>query len=399
MINTNSISTKESKLELELIRTTNPEVIKQVWLNNRTHFAKEIPVDVWLEKSILRTNLDLGVGIEHKIWVLVPKGKGNDPSAILSAVHTYERPGLMSDIRPAMDNGDNEATPSSRVHINDVMIVYILLVFTPVEHRKRGYARKMLSLLWDRLERQTNPTVSHSFLYSSVGPSFYEASGWPATRSRELVMQVPGHIFPDLPRDSSTAKEYQLEDITESNLQEILDEDAELLRLDMRMKAQAATTNQCFLAILPEARTFRGHLSIANFTNRRIAMLNKSITRIGVRLISVEKPKNRHPFIIWTYLVPHKLLLILRTRYETVHQLQSLLKEAMKESCEWDMTTMSLWDLNEEDALQATGIPNKNRTIAWSCVGQFGRSDSVDKAEKPQSDIELLLNEAYIWGL
>ncbi|KAG0000827.1 hypothetical protein BGZ80_003190 [Entomortierella chlamydospora] len=399
MIDTNPIPTKESELELELIRATNPKVIKQVWLNNRTHFAKEMPVDVWLEKAALRTSLDLGPGIEHKTWILVPKGKGDDPSAILSAVHTYERPGFMStatiapgtDIRyGGLEKGSVGKTTRPDVEIMDVVIVYILLVFTPVEHRKQGYATKMLKMLRNQLELQTNPTVSASFLYSSVGPTFYEASGWSAVRSRELVMDVPGHAFPDLPPGSG-ARRYQLEDITDVNLQQVMDKDIELLRLDMKTKTQSALANQQYVAFLPEARIFQGQRAIASFTNQRVSHLSKPISRIGVRLVCDEKFKNEQPFIIWTYLVPHKLLLILRTRYVTVQQLQILLKEAMKEACEWDMTTMSLWDLNEEDALQAAGAPNRDRTVAWSCLGQFGGT--------MQPNIELLLNEAYIWGL
>ncbi|KAF9357118.1 hypothetical protein BGX26_004235 [Mortierella sp. AD094] len=399
MIDTNPIPTKGSEIELELIRTTNPEVIKQVWLNNSIHFAKEMPTDVWLEKAALRTSLDLGSGIEHKIWVLVPKGKGDDPSAILSAVHTYERPGFMSTTTLAagtvvkhdgLERDSIDKTTRSDIDIVDVVMVYILLVFTPVEHRKQGYARKMLKMLRNQLELQTNPTVSLSFLYSSVGPNFYEASGWPTVRSRELVVEVPGHTFPDLPPDSG-ARRYKIEDITDANLQQVMDKDIELLRLNMKTKAQSAPANQQYVAFLPEARIFRGQLAIANFTNQRVSHLNKPISRIGVRLVCDEKSRDEHPFMVWTYLVPHKLLLILRTRYETVQQLQILLKEAMKEACEWDMTTMSLWDLNEEDALKATGASNRDRTVAWSCLGQFGVT--------LQPNIELLLNEAYIWGL
>ncbi|KAF8962034.1 hypothetical protein BGZ46_001257 [Entomortierella lignicola] len=382
-----SIPTNESEpeLELELVRATDPQVIKQVWLNNREHFANDIPTDIWLEKSALRTSLDLGPGIEHKIWVLVPKGKGHDPTAILSSVHTYERPGFMSTPTPT----PSDLTTKSGIKALDVVIVYVLLVFTPVKHRKQGYARKMLKMLGDQLKSQTNPTVSLSFLYSSVGPNFYESSGWPKIRSRELVMEVPDHVFPDLPPDCDATKKYHIKDITESNIQEIMDKDIELLRLEVSTKAQNASQNQRFAAILPEARVFRGQQKIADFTNRRISQINKPISRIGVRLVSDEMPEDEHPFMIWTNLVPYKLLLILKTRYKTVHQLQILLKEAMKEARDWDMTTMSLWDLNEEAALQATGIPNRDRTVAWSCLNQFEHSEQI----------ELLVNEAFIWGL
>ncbi|KAF9427932.1 hypothetical protein BGZ76_002133 [Entomortierella beljakovae] len=376
--------------EFELVRTTNPEIINQVWRNNSSHFANTLPLDIWLEKAALRTSLDLGPGVEHVIWVLVPKGKGDDPTSILSAVHTYERPGMMSVVSTPNRNAENIVS-SSEISVKDIVIVYALLVFTPTKHRKRGYARIMLKMLATRLKQQLDPVVTFSFLYSSVGPTFYESIGWPAIRSRELVLEIPNFVFPVISSSFPNTR-YNLEDITEANIKGIIDHDVGILRHDL-INAQASSLDECFALILPETRVFQGQLAMAKFANTRISHVNRSITRIGARLVCEEEPKTGYPFIIWTYLSSYKLLLILRTRYENVDQLQRLLKEAMKEAKDWGMTTMALWDLNEQDAVQATGVSNRDRTVAWSCINQL----SEESNSAPT--LRLLQNEAFVWGL
>lgn len=376
---------------LELVRATKPDVIRQVWLNNKKHFAPDTPDELWLEKAALRTSLDLGPGVEHNIWILVPKGESNDPSAILSAVHTYDRAGIMS-----QHSSDSE-TGQVSVKLKSVAIAYVLLVFTPEEHRKKGYAKTTLRMLREHLASQTDPKVDLTFLYSSAGRDFYATSGWPAVRSRELVMQMPGHIFPELPMDKTNTRSYAFEDITDTNLQVIVKRDIELLQSEVLHRALAAPQGPLVAAIIPEARIFQGQLAIARFTNSKVVKTDKPITRIGVRLIDHDKPGVEDAFIIWTYHLPNKLLLILRVRYKTIHQLQCLLKEAAKEAQEWDMNSLTLWGLDDDDAIRATGILNGDRTTAWSCIGQIQSS----KAHKDlvSKEIVLMLNEAYIWGL
>ncbi|KAG0301590.1 hypothetical protein BGZ98_008207 [Dissophora globulifera] len=324
--------------ELEIVRAMSPDVIRHVWLNNKRHFAPDMSDELWLERAALRTSLDLGPGVEHKIWILVPKGRADDPSAVLSAAHTYDRAGLISDVIKTERNSDQVS-----VHLRDTLIVYVLLVFTPAEHRKRGYAKQLLMLLNDQLKRQTDPVVELSFLYSSVGQNFYESAGWPSIRSRELLIQVPSHRFPELlpsPPSQSTQSDaasadnpgIMMEDITESNVQRIADDDIELIRSEMRERALAnvnaspspsLSQSQRVAVILPEGRLFQGQLAMARFTTGRVAMDDRPISRIGVQLINtgiVSARQQQLVFIIWTYLMPSKLLLILRVRYQTLPQ-------------------------------------------------------------------------------
>ncbi|KAG0356711.1 hypothetical protein BGZ54_000641, partial [Gamsiella multidivaricata] len=382
---------------LELVKTTDPEVTRRVWLNNKSHFACNLSDEVWLAKAALRTGLDLGPGVEHKIWVLVPRGRGNDPSAILSAVHTYERAGLMTVATKVSDHTnsaqeDSTGTGNSRVALKNIVIVYVLLVFTPVEHRKRGYARTMLKMLKEQLEQQTDPAVELSFLFSSVGRDFYEPAGWPAVRSRELVLNVQDHVFPELSMDTAT-NSWQLEDITEANLQVVMDRDIELLRAEMQDRTLKAHGNCQLAAIVPEARIFRGQLAVTHFTHQRVLNIEKPIIRTGVRLNAAN---GGDAFIIWAYHISYKILLVLRTRYETVGQLQCLLKEAVQEAREWGLARVAVWDLKDEDAHEAAGVSNRDRTVAWSCIGQLGRDTDTGARRGP---VDLMLNEGYIWGL
>lgn len=374
----------QSAESLELVRATEPDVVRRVWLNNKEHFAPDMLDELWLEKAALRTGLDLGPGVEHKIWILVPKGKGNDPSCILSSVHTYDRPGLMSH-RSQVTEGDME--------LKNIAVAYVLLVFTPREHRKKGYAKMALRMLREQLANQVNPAIDLSFLYSSVGRDFYSASGWSAVQSRELIMEVPGLAFPELPVDTIEIKPYELEEITVSNLQALVDRDIGLLRSEMLSRALTTPQGPLVVAIVPEARIFRGQLAIARFTNSKVVKVDKPITKIGVRLVDHDEPGGGDAFIIWTYHLPSKLLLILRVRYRTLYELQRLLKEAMKEAQEWNMDKMALWGLDDDHAIQTTGIRNGDRTTAWSCVCHIRQDDLVDKGTV------LLANEAYIWGL
>ncbi|KAG0245822.1 hypothetical protein B0O80DRAFT_301811 [Mortierella sp. GBAus27b] len=377
---------------LELVRATEPDVIRQVWLNSKGHFAPDMPDELWLEKAMIRGSLDHGLGVGHKIWILVPEGKRNDPSAILCSLHTYDRPGIM-----ARHSGDSQ-TSQPGVELKNVAVAYVLLVFTPEVHRRKGYARTTLRILRECLATETHPVIDLSFLYSKVGRDFYASLGWLPVQSRELVMEVPSYVFPDLPANQMNTPSYALQDITESNLQVTMDRDIELLRSELLERALSAPQGSLVMAITPEARIFRGQLTIARFTNSKVVKIDKPITRIGVRLVDCANPGGEDVFIIWTYHLQSKLLLVLRIRYGTIYQLQCLLKEAMKEAKEWGVDKVSLWGLNDADAIQATGISNRDRTTAWSCINQI-RQPKAHEGLISQDTVVMVNDEAYVWGL
>ncbi|ORZ14282.1 hypothetical protein BCR41DRAFT_386859 [Lobosporangium transversale] len=408
--------------ELELVLASDPDVIKQVWINNKVHFAPYASDEAWLEKSRIRTNVDLGPGMGHSIWVLVPRGKGNDPTSILSAAHIILRPGLISKItskatselptnkelnaqelkhsntQHILASQQNGHLTESTHELKEIAVAYVLLVFTPIEHRSRGFANAMLRMVMDKLKHQTDPVVDLSYLFSAIEPTFYANLGWQMMRSRELVLdQLKSHVFPDLPLvDASAAgAKYRINNVTESDLREIVNEDVELLRSEMAKCTLEAPRGQNlhFVTILPHEEAFRTHFEMTRYSNLHIDHINRPITRIGVRLVSIDEHyKGLDAFVIWTYIPSSSRICILRLRYQTVHQLQCLLREAMKEAQEWGFSMVSVWDLNDKDALAATGMFNRDRTSWWLCVAQM-------EHENFGGSITMVANGAYTWGL
>ncbi|KAI1321224.1 hypothetical protein EDD11_007790 [Mortierella claussenii] len=400
-LNAESLSPAAEPL-LELVRATDAEVIRQVWTHNRNHFAPNAPLDGWLARAALRMTVDLGPDMGHKIWILVPKGKAHDPSAILSAVHTIERPGLLASLQSK--NTSSTTTPDN-VELREVVIAFVLLVYTAVEHRNRGYAKTMLKMLRDQMKRQLHPKIELSYLFSGVGPTFYAKAGWRTIRSRVLEIEPQSHVFPQLAMESDTLAGYRAEDIAEWQLDDVLDKDLKLLRSDLVQHAMTASQHRRFAIVIPDPRAFHKHFEIIQLSNSMINRVDKPITRVGMQLIPETtqgacKGQQAFPFIIWTYVSSENNLHILRVRYRTIAQLQYLLKQAVKEARERNLATVSIWDLKEEDAILATGGSNKDRTYAWSCLTDIW-PESVDRSGDITSDTpsELLFVEGFTWGL
>lgn len=143
-------------------------------------------------------------GDKASSWALVPRA---DPTTqdMLAHVDTYRRTALVR---------HNGVVTERTTYI-------VASVFTPEKHRKKGYARHMLSLLHYVLaDRETLPPfpeawgappadnfgdAAFSVLYSDVGPTFYEACtkgdsqpGWVSDLTPKRVFPVPeGEAAPD----------------------------------------------------------------------------------------------------------------------------------------------------------------------------------------------------------
>ncbi|KAF9942370.1 hypothetical protein BGZ65_002492 [Modicella reniformis] len=199
---------------LELARVTEPDDIRQVWLNNKTHFAPDMPDELWLERAALRTGLDLGPGIEQDLDPCPRREKQRPICYPVLCSHPY--------------SGESE-TGQAKVGLKSVTIAYVLLVFTPKKHRKKGYAKSILRVKLILL-----------FLYSSVG--------------HQISRTHHRGVWPELPTDMT----------------KVSDKDIELLRSEMLNSA-----------IIPETRIFRRQLTIARFTNSKVVKIDKPIQRIG----------------------------------------------------------------------------------------------------------------------
>lgn len=187
------------------------------------------------------------------VWVLAPREDSTSDLGFFCGCETYRR----------------EVTVSDKAATDGLFIGYgIASVFTPAEHRKKGYAKHMMRLLHYVLAGQRqNPTDIPPFpvekwgppptippgygtgivsaLYSDVGPAFYrtcgiglsEDNGWTVRSPLSTIWPVPAQI--DL-------NESKVEWITDKTEKEIWEMDADRIKDEIQ-----AATKPCF-AFLPD---------------------------------------------------------------------------------------------------------------------------------------------------
>ncbi|KAF9315733.1 hypothetical protein BG003_002680 [Podila horticola] len=359
--------------DLSLIRATSPDQIRHVWLSNRVQWGPTLDTDLWLEMADLRSHQDFGPGFGYQIWILVPTAQVHDPdAAILSAAHKFDRPGYLA-------TGDGQETL-----LKDVRVANVLLVFTPMHLRGHGYGKHLMKLLWDQFHQEDSEITKtdFSFLYSAIGPKFYEMLGWRTLPSTELCIPTmnDGNMF-EFPEHPETSGPFTLEDITLDNLQDVVDKD--ISQLASELLSMVANQNKRYLALLPNASCVRRHLAEAQFVTQRVFHSSKAIDRIGARI------RGSDAFILWGHRPQAQQLLVLRLRYTTLSQLQALLKEAVQEANAWQLPALRVYGVNDSHISATTGLQNQERVGSLSCLGE--------SRGKNNSPVELFVDEGFIW--
>ncbi|CAE6447084.1 unnamed protein product [Rhizoctonia solani] len=162
-------------------------------------WAKWYDLEGYLQRLEYLESLDHASGGLLITWVLVP---ANDPETleILSTCQTYKRDIL---VLPAGEATSKQDTGYA-----------IASVFTPAEHRGKGYAARMMSLLhfalarpegvppfpeeWGNFPSLVRQPGMVSVLYSGVGPYYSrcapgQGSGWTVVGTRTAEWTVPPH--------------------------------------------------------------------------------------------------------------------------------------------------------------------------------------------------------------
>lgn len=123
------------------------ESLKTLELNH-CEWGKELSLEEYIQRELYLLARPFAVS-GRKCWVLVR----NDE--IISSCETYDRACVINNKRGKCAS--------------------IASVFTPVNHRRKGYAKALMTLLRDRL---VNEGYECSTLYSDVGPIYYSNLGW-----------------------------------------------------------------------------------------------------------------------------------------------------------------------------------------------------------------------------
>ncbi|KAF9183715.1 hypothetical protein BGZ50_004101 [Haplosporangium sp. Z 11] len=192
-----------------------------------------------------------------------------------------------------------------------------------------------------------------------------------------------------------TARDHSLEDLTEPHLQAITDKDVRLPHVELKPRSMAVLQNTQVVIILPEERCFRRALAKARFTLSKVARIESPFRRSSVRLNN--GLEDRDAYVLWALIKGSRQLLILRVRYRTLVQIQSLPKEAMNAVREWNMRAIAILDMNDCDALAATRVSNQDSIDSSSCAGQFRHSPVDLGTGSPRAPVELMAHEGFVW--
>ncbi|KAF9288677.1 hypothetical protein BGZ68_010800 [Mortierella alpina] len=353
--------------DIHLIQAHSPETIQRTWTNNKHEWGKTIDTDTYYSRERHLASQDFASGGKLKFWILVPKTfspEHPDLDLILSAVETYDRPGMIA----TKEHG-----------VKDVLSISIASVFTPAQHRGNGYASHMMKLLWKEIEPMEK--VAFTFLYSDVGPTFYGRLGWTPKRSDELVIPT-SHPVTDT--ESSI-----VESVTDKDLAELIRRDAQLVRgsLQVRLDEAFTTPSTVLVVVTPETSCIQWLHARSRFVAQDILKLDKhEVTTLGARDPCSDS------FILWFHdLLEHKLVII-RWRLDAKAgdaTARALVRAAQREAQKWSLSSVVVWNPDQSLA-DLLGLDIKSRE---GSIPSLGLTSPAFKAD----NVEWILNEKYAW--
>ncbi|KAF9135729.1 hypothetical protein BGW39_000598 [Mortierella sp. 14UC] len=414
--------------DLILLPTAIPEIVKKTWTNNMEEWAKGVSQDKYhaREQHLAAT----AFSSEQRLitWILVPRpdadvtpayasgagvggakvGGGFDPTdvsnenleRILGALETYERPGLVARV------GDEG--------VEDVSTMSVASVYVPSKYRHNGYGKLMMKLLWEEMESRK---IAFSFLYSDLGPNFYSDFGWTARESTQILIPATYTLpAPPTARTRGSVRPITLDSIaTVEQLQELVDQDALLVRQDLEHRLAVANANtnanannepqeiESFVAVTPEIRAIQWLHARAWFNASNIFSKNytqaaiESDLKYGVRI-----PGTRNQFVLWHHDFTDDNLFILRWRLDpssassTEEDLDAITlafaQAARDEAKKWKLSKIVFWG---GDAALASLLGLKVQ-VRKDSIPSLGLLNTAYPGHTP-ARLEWVLNQKYSW--
>jgi GNAT superfamily N-acetyltransferase len=364
---------------------TNPTTSERerVWKGTHPQWGAALKLDDYIAREYDNTKAPLARNGGLTSWILTDGNLKPDERPILSSCETYKKRALVSDTD---DNGK----------VRDGTAHGVASVFTIPEYRKRGYGRKMISLLADELrsrQQKNEGDAVFSVLWSDVGPDFYGAIGWKAFRSTYLEFPVKDTLPPADP----AVKPLTLDDVLE-----LAARDEEIVRNKVASSISAASA-----AVIPDKDTIGWHMNRANFMCNRI--FSRTPTIRGALYTPPEAPNSRI-WASWTCSFyggldqPAKnIVRILRLAIEDesisdealAKGIEAIAGFAQKEAKEWLCSKVELWNPEERikrvteniQSLDVKFVVRENEHL--SSMNWFGKD--------PNQEVEWIANERFAW--
>ncbi|KAF9907868.1 hypothetical protein EC991_010466 [Linnemannia zychae] len=414
--------------DLILLPTTVPEIVQKTWTNNMEEWAKGVPQDKYHAREqhlaatafsseqrlitwilVPRSNVDVTPAYASDVGAGVEKVQGGfDPTdvskenleRILGAVETYERPGLVAKV-------GNE-------HVEDVSTMSVASVYVPSKYRHNGYGKLMMKLLWEEMESRK---IAFSFLYSDLGPDFYSDFGWTARESVQILFPTTYTLpAPPTARTRASVRPTNLDPIaTDAQLQELIDQDALIVRQDLEQRlavanANTANTNaknelqeaESYVAVTPEIRAIQWLYARAWFNASNIFSKNYTQAAIESDLkYGVRVPGTNNQFVLWHHDFTDDNLFILRWRLdpssspetEDLDAIALAFAQAAKdEAKKWKLSKVVFWG---GDAALAT-LLGLQVQVRKDSIPSLGLLNTAYPGHTP-ARLEWVLNQKYSW--
>ncbi|EQC25189.1 hypothetical protein SDRG_16940 [Saprolegnia diclina VS20] len=290
-------------------------------------------------------------------YVLVPAADP-DTRDILAYVEVFRRPSV---IYPS--------SASPKVYIDGFSIGS---VYTPVAHRKKGYATTMLALVVERLRAASTGYVL-SNLYSDIGPTYYATKGWRVHRSDEATIPVAAILPPAA--SPASAVLYSI------------DSHSALLHAaqgSQRLLDASLAPGQC--AFVVTASCIEWFAARSHFYAKTLKQMASLPTSLGGYKVGANSKVT--DAVLWTHNFRDDQLVVLHWNVQAENA-SAFLSLAAKEATAWQLKEIAIWNAD-----LPTELRHLNNTAREDSLSSLLVQTLPDATE---ATLEWVSNEKYAW--
>lgn len=366
-----------------ILTNPTPAERERIWKGTHPQWGAALKLEDYIAREYDNMKAPLARDGGVTSWMLTDGNMKPDERPILSSCETYKKRALVSD-------------PENNAKVRDGTAHGVASVFTFPEYRKRGYGRKLISLLAEELrsrQQKNEGDADFSVLWSDVGPDFYGNLGWKAYRSTYLEFPVKDAVPPADPA---------VKPLTMDDIPELAARDEEIVRTKV-----ASSTAPASAAVIPDIDTIQWHMNRVNFMCNRIFSRTPAIR--GALYTPPDAPNSRI-WATWTCSFyggldePEKnVVRILRLAIEDesisdetlAKGIEAIAGFVQKEAKEWLCSKVELWNPEERirrvtegiESLGAKFVVRENNNLA--SLNWFGKNSD--------QEVEWIVNERFAW--
>jgi hypothetical protein len=306
---------------------------------NYKEWGQGLTTEQYLEREIHLCNQPSCANDGVKFWSYEQQDPNTKAWTVVSCCESLTRPAMYK----------VKGSP-----VRDTTSISIGAVFTPMEHRGKGYAKDMLDRVMEKFDEekgafaqydQLSPeALEHSFsvLWSDVG-YYYSKFGYALTENREVAFPVP-EVAPAGEDEATVADKF----IEEEDIAAFAERDTAQFVRDLDAWTEADGTTR--VAITPGA-------DVHELTHARVAFLAPLMRPVEHAIIhTVHYGAQRDGVtLLWTQDFGNNKLNILRVYSERefspesademafLQTLMALLQAAAQEARRWNLKKVTLW--------------------------------------------------------